>query len=209
MPDAPAADDLGGRTVSRSIALPPDALVLLIGIAASGKTTFAQRHFAATQVLSSDALRALIADDPSAQGATDDAFDLLHRILTMRLRRGRLTVVDATNVEDWARTELVANARKHRRPAVAIVLDVPLPLALERNATRAAPRPPPAAIRRQHHWLLDSLQTLAGEGFAAVHHLASEAEIDGVQVERSVPKEQPPTPMTEATESGPRARPPK
>ena len=209
MASPPAADDLGGRSVSGTITLPDDALVLLVGIAASGKSTFAERHFGPTQVLSSDSLRAMITDSPSAQGATDDAFDLLHRILAMRLRRGRLTVVDATNVEDWARTELVAAARRHRRPVVAIVLDVPLPVALERNASRAAPRPPPAVIRRQHHWLQDSLHTLAAEGFSAVHHLSSEAEIDRVRVQRSIPKEQPPTPMTEATVSGPRARPPK
>jgi protein phosphatase len=180
----PTADDPGGRSVSMAIALPPDALVVLIGIAASGKSTFARTHFAPTEVLSSDALRALIADSPSAQGATDDAFDLLHRILAMRLRRGRLTVVDATNVEDWARAELVAIARLHRRPAVAIVLDAPLAMALERNATRAAPRPPPGAIRRQHRWLADSLPSLAREGFAAVHHLRSAEEIDAALVER-------------------------
>ena len=203
------ADDLGGRSVSRTITLPDDALVLLVGIAASGKSTFAERHFLPTQVLSSDSLRAMITDSPNAQGATDDAFDLLHRILAMRLRRGRLTVVDATNVEDWARTELVATARRHRRPAVAIVLDVPLPVALERNAGRASPRPPLAAILRQHRWLQDSLHTLADEGFAAVHHLESAADIDRARIERSIPKEQPPTPMTEATVSGPRARPPK
>jgi protein phosphatase len=184
MASPPAADDLGGRSVSPVIPLPADALVLLIGIAASGKSTFAGRHFAPTEVLSSDALRAMITDDPSVQGATDDAFDLLHRILAMRLRRGRLTVVDATNVEDWARTELVAAARRLRRPAVAIVLDPPLSVALERNATRVAPRPPPAALRRQHRWLMDSLPTLAAEGFAAVHHLRSVEEIDAAQVER-------------------------
>ena len=107
MATPPTADTHGGRSVSPAIVLPADALVLLIGIAASGKTTFAARHFAPTEVLSSDAFRALIADNPSAQGATDDAFDLLHRLLEMRLRRGRLTVVDATNVEDWARAELI------------------------------------------------------------------------------------------------------
>jgi protein phosphatase len=209
MASPPTADDLGGRSVSPTIVLPRDALVLLVGIAASGKSTFAKRHFVPTQVLSSDSLRAMITDSPNAQGATDDAFDLLHRILAMRLRRGRLTVVDATNVEDWTRQELVDTARRHRRPAIAIVLDVPLAVALERNATRSAPRPPPSALRRQHQWLTESLQTLPGEGFTAVHHLVSEEEIDGVRVERSVPKEQPPTPMTEATVSGPRARPPK
>lgn len=185
MTTPPTADTNGGRFVSPSIALPADALVALVGIAASGKTTFARRHFAPTEILSSDAFRALIADDPAAQGATDDAFDLLHRLLEMRLRRGRLTVVDATNVEDWARAELLGVARRHRRPAVAIVLDVPLDVALERNAARASPRPPPAALRRQHRWLADSLPALAHEGFEAVHILRSVAEVDGARITRS------------------------
>ncbi len=185
MTDPPTADTHGGRSVYPPISLPADALVVLIGIAASGKSTFAARHFAPTEVLSSDAFRALIADDPSAQGATDDAFDLLHRLLTMRLRRGRLTVVDATNVEEWARRELLGVARMHRRSAVAIVLDVPVEVALKRNALRSAPRPPANALRRQHRWLVDSLPALAHEGFAAVHVLRSVAEVDAARVERS------------------------
>ncbi|HJP71011.1 MAG TPA: AAA family ATPase [Candidatus Limnocylindria bacterium] len=183
MVSTPTADDLGGRSVFPAISLPADALVLLIGIAASGKSTFAARWFAPTAVLSSDQMRAIITDDPSAQGATDDAFDLLHRILEMRLRRGRLTVVDATNVEDWARGQLLTLARRHRRPAVAIVLDVPLAVALERNALRAAPRPPPAALRRQHAWLRSSLPSLADEGFAAVHVIGAAADVDVARVE--------------------------
>jgi len=177
----PAADHLGGRSVSLS--LPSDALVLLIGVAASGKSTFAARHFLPTEVLSSDAMRAMITDDPHAQGATEDAFDLLHRLLAMRLRRGRRTVVDATNVEAWARAELLAAARRHRRPAVAIVLDLPLAVALERNLRRALPRPPAAAVRRQHRWLQDTLPELRDEGFAAVHHLSSAEEVDAVRIE--------------------------
>ena len=103
----------------------------------------------------------------------------------MRLRRGRLTVVDATNVEEWARRELLGVARMHRRPAVAIVLDVPMEVALERNALRASPRPPPAALRRQHRWLVDSLPALAHEGFEAVRVLRSVEEVDAVRVERT------------------------
>ena len=187
MANPPTADIHGGRSVSPAIALPADALVLLIGIAASGKTSFAAKHFGPTEVLSSDAFRALIADDPSAQGATDDAFDLLHRTLEMRLRRGRLTVVDATNVEDWARGELLRAANRHRRPVVAIVLDVPIEVALERNAKRASPRPPPSALRRQQRWLADSMPALAHEGFDAVHVLGSVDEVDAAQVERQGP----------------------
>lgn len=162
-------------------------MVVLVGIAASGKSTFARRHFAASEILSSDALRAVIADDPHAQAATDDAFDLLHRILAMRLRRGRLTVVDATNVEAWARGELLAVARKHRRPAAAIVLDLPVELALGRNRARREPRPPSAALRRQHRWLMDTLAELPSEGYVAVHHLRSEGEVDAARIERTRP----------------------
>jgi predicted kinase len=180
MASSPAADDLGGRFVV--LPIPDDALVVLIGIAASGKSTFAARHFSPTEVVSSDAMRSMIADDPHAQGATDDAFDLLHRLLAMRLRRGRLTVVDATNVEGWARGQLVEIARRHRRPAVAIVLDVPLEVAMKRNLGRPQPRPPNAALRRQQRWLQDTLVGLPDEGFAAVHHLRSPAEVDAARV---------------------------
>jgi len=169
--------------MTSTLPLPADALVLLVGIAGSGKSTFASRHFRPTQVLSSDALRGMIADDPTAQGATEDAFDLLHRLLEMRLRRGRLTVVDATNVEEWARRELVAVSRRHRRPAVAIVLDLPFETLLERNAVRPDGVRPRAALTRQSRGLRDSLLSLPNEGFDAIHRLGSAEEVDAVEVE--------------------------
>lgn len=168
----------------RTLTLPGDAMVLLIGISGSGKSAFASRHFAPTEVLSSDALRGVIADDPREQAATDDAFTLLHTILEMRLARGRLTAVDATNVEHWARRVLLGIARRRRRPSAAIVLDLPLAVCLERNALRADGRRPPAALRRQHRWLQDSLPTLAAEGFAVVHVLSSVEEVELAAVDR-------------------------
>jgi predicted kinase len=164
------------------IRLPAGALVLLVGVSGSGKSTFAARHFRPTQVLSSDALRAVVADDPRAQSATDDAFDLLHRILGMRLRRGRLTVVDATNVEEWARRELRSVARAHRRAAIAIVLDLPLSVIAERNSQRADGPRPRAALTRQARWLRDSLESLTEEGFEHVHRLGSEAEVAAARI---------------------------
>jgi len=182
MASSPTADNLGGRFVS--IDLAADALVLLIGISASGKSTFATRHFRPTEILSSDTLRSLVSDDPGDQQATDEAFELLHRLLDMRLRRGRLTVVDATNVQDWARAPLIATSRRHRREVVAIILDVPIAVANERNRARSGRRPPPAALRRQHRWLVDSLPSLPDEGVAAVHHLRSVEAVDGTVVNR-------------------------
>ena len=166
------------------VAVPGDAVVILVGPSGSGKSTFAARHFAPTEVLSSDALRAAVADDPDDQTATDAAFELLHAILAMRLGRRRLTVVDATNVEGWARERILAVARRLHRPAAAIVFDLPLATCLERNAARADPRPP-AAIRRQHARMRASLDLLAGEGFEPIAVFSSADAIDRAIVERA------------------------
>jgi len=84
---------------SPQIAVPAMGLVVLVGVSGSGKSTFARAHFKPTEVVSSDFCRGLVADDENDQSATPDAFDVLHYIVGTRLRRGLLTVVDATNVE--------------------------------------------------------------------------------------------------------------
>ena len=82
-----------------NIPIPDMSLVVLIGVSGSGKSTFARKHFKPTAVLSSDYFRGLVADDETDQSATTDAFDVLHYVLGKRLAAGRLTVVDATNVQ--------------------------------------------------------------------------------------------------------------
>ena len=163
--------------------LPADAMVVLVGPSGSGKSSFAARHFRPSQVLSSDALRAMVADDANDQTATNAAFELLHTALAMRLARRRLTVVDATSVEGWARDRLLAVAKQHRRPATAIVFDLPLALCLERNAARADRRLPPASIRRQHQRMRGSLDGLAAEGFDPLVVLATPQAVDALRIE--------------------------
>jgi predicted kinase len=163
--------------------LPVGALLVLIGPSGSGKSTFATRHFGRTQVLSSDAFRALVADDPADQTATDAAFELLHTALGLRLARRRLSVVDATNVERWARERLLGIARRFGRPAAAVVFDVPLETCLARNEARLVGRVPPAALRRQHRGMRESLAILPTEGFDRVVVIgAEEAETLAVQI---------------------------
>ena len=164
--------------------LPSDAMVVLIGPSGAGKSTFAARHFTPTQVLSSDAFRGMVSDDPRDQTATDDAFELLHTALALRLARGRLTVVDATNVEGWARERVLAVARSHRRPAVAIVFDLPLATCLERAAARTDHPVPAAAIRRHHARMRASLGGLATEGFDPICILSSSAAVRDFTAER-------------------------
>src|SRR4051812_8257816 len=118
------------------LGIPELALVALVGVSGSGKSMFASRHFGRFEVVSSDFCRGLVADDENDQAATKDAFDLLGYIVGKRLAAGRLTVVDATNVQPEARRAVVALAREHDVLPVAIVLDLPTQLCVERNADR-------------------------------------------------------------------------
>lgn len=170
-----------------TIHLPADAMVVLVGPSGSGKSTFAARHFLPTEVLSSDALRALVADDPNDQTATDAAFELLHTALAMRLARRRLTVVDATSVESWARERLLTVARRLGRPSAAIVFNLPLATCLERNAARTDRRLPPASIKRQHALMRASLDGLAAEGFDPIVVLTTTDAMEVASVERGDP----------------------
>ena len=148
-------------------AIPPDALVVLIGPAASGKSTWAASRFAPSQILSSDAYRQLVADDASDQGATRDAFRLLHLVARARLERGLLTVIDATNLTPSARRPLLALAGRFGRPSVAVLFHAPLEVVFERNARRA--RSVPADVVRRHHDLMDaSISDVRVEGYRLI-----------------------------------------
>ena len=86
-----------------ALEIPELCLVVLVGASGSGKSSFARRHFAATEVISSDTCRGLVCDDESDQGATGDAFELVRYLAGKRLARRRLTVIDATSVSPEAR----------------------------------------------------------------------------------------------------------
>jgi predicted kinase len=118
------------------IALHQLCLVALIGASGSGKSSFARRHFLATEVVSSDACRGWISDDENDQAISAQAFDLLYHIVAQRLAAGRLTVVDATNVRPEDRKRLIEMARRFHVFAAAIVFDLPDSVCNARNAVR-------------------------------------------------------------------------
>ncbi len=164
------------------IELPADALVVLIGAAGCGKSTFAAKHFLTTRIVSSDECRALVSDDPDNGRASADAFALMHFIIEKRLKRGRLTVADATNVRLGKRAPLLHLAEHYRRPAVAIVFDLPEAVCQSRNKLREERVVPFAAIRGHLKDLRASLPGLADEGFSAVHVLKSVEDADSAEV---------------------------
>ncbi len=166
------------------IQIPKLSLVVLIGPSGSGKSTFARKHFKPTEILSSDFCRALVSDDENNQASTKDAFQVLHFIASKRLAAGKLTVVDATNVQEEARKPLVELARQFHVLPVAIVLDLPDKLCEERNKKRSDRDFGPHVIRQQSSQLRRSFRNLKYEGFRHIFRLTSEDEVNTSTVEQ-------------------------
>ncbi|TKV56970.1 polynucleotide kinase-phosphatase [Nakamurella flava] len=169
------------------LTVPEVALIILIGVTGSGKSSFARRLFRPTEIVSSDACRAMVADDENDQDATAAAFELVNTIVGLRLAAGRLTVVDATSVQPAARASLLAVAKAHDVLPIAVVLDLPMDDLLTRHAARTD-RPFGAdVVRRQHDQLRRGMKQrggLSGEGFRGVHFLRSAAAVDAVTTVR-------------------------
>ncbi len=167
------------------ISIPDFALVVLIGPTGSGKSGFARKHFLETEVVSSDQCRALVADDETDLAATEDAFDLLIHTAGLRLKRRRLTVIDATSVNRADRAKLVALARRYHALPVALVLDIDPKICHARNQARPdrdfgehVPRNHSKSLRR-------GLRGLQKEGFRQVQVMASPEEVDALELTRA------------------------
>ena len=170
------------------IPVPDPSLVVLIGAAGSGKSSFAACHFDPDEVLSSDGFRALISGDPANQAVTRAAFGRLHRELARRLAERRLTVVDATNVDRGARRDLLRRATIAGLPSVAIVFDLAAELVLARNAARISRVVDEGVVRRHLALLREELDGSNGnsglQGFAGVTILRDPMAVASARVIR-------------------------
>ncbi|RUT06076.1 polynucleotide kinase-phosphatase [Dulcicalothrix desertica PCC 7102] len=166
------------------ITIPELSLVILIGASGSGKSTFARKNFQQYEILSSDFCRGLVSDDENNQKASHDAFDVLHYIANKRLAAGKLTVIDATNVQPEDRKEYIKMAREFHVLPVAIVLNLPEQLCHERNQQRPDRQFGAHVVKRHTLALRRSLRGLEKEGFRYVYVLNSLEDINNIEIER-------------------------
>ncbi len=118
------------------ISIPEFCLVVLVGPACSGRSTFARRHFKPTEVISQDDCRGQVADGEDGYGAMEDASRLAYFIAETRLKRRKLAVIDAANVYKEDRARLVRLAKENNARPVAIVVDPGEDFCLARNIDR-------------------------------------------------------------------------
>jgi alkanesulfonate monooxygenase SsuD/methylene tetrahydromethanopterin reductase-like flavin-dependent oxidoreductase (luciferase family)/predicted kinase len=157
--------------------LPDPCLVVLVGVAGSGKTTWATSRFGSWRVVSSDALRAVVGLHEHDQRASKDAFAVLERIVDARLRRRFTTVIDTIGLDPKRRAEWIALARRRGVPIHALVLGIEDRLARSRNRERD--RPVPSAIMSgQLRSFPTAVAALDDEGFDGVHHVNDADEVE-------------------------------
>ena len=166
------------------IKIPDYCLVVLIGTSGSGKSSFAARHFKSTEVISSDRCRGVVDDDENSLDATADAFSLVHFIAETRLKRRKLTVIDATNLRPEDRAHLVGIAKRYHALAIAIVLNPGEDVCRERNKARPDRQFGPHVICNQTASLKRNINKLDKEGFRYVHELRKPEDIDAVEIVR-------------------------
>ncbi len=167
-----------------NIKIPQLSFVVLVGPSGAGKSTFARQHFLPSEVLSSDYFRGLVSDDENSQAATKDAFEVLHFVAAKRLARGRLTVIDATNVQPESRKPLVQLAKTYHCLPVAIVLNPPERVCHDRNRDRGDRSFGSHVVRQQRSQLKRSLKALKREGFRHIFVMDSVEAIESASVER-------------------------
>ena len=158
--------------------IPEKCLVLLIGASGCGKSTFAKQHFLPTEIVSSDECRGTVSDDDNNQLATGDAFELLHYIVEKRMKNGRLTVVDATNVQPDSRKKLIQIADKHYYQTVGVVFNFDVDVSFERNQSRENRQFGRHVVAGHVRELRRALKTIKREGFRFVKFFNEPSQVD-------------------------------
>jgi len=167
------------------LTIPDPALVLLVGPSGAGKSTFAAAHFRPIEIVSSDALRAMLTDDPADQGASAEAFHVLSILVKGRLRRGLTTVVDATNLRAIDRRRYRQLATHHGIPTVAVAFDLPTQRYHAHNTRRPDRVVDESVVANQAERMSHALADLAEEGYAALYVIGVDQGIAEIEVVRS------------------------
>lgn len=151
--------------ISFGATIPNPALIVLLGAAGSGKSTWS-KTWPATQVLELDFFRAMVSDQAGDQTATADAVAALRTVLEARLTRKKTTVIDATHSEKALRAGLVQAARRHQVPVIAVVFTTQADECVDRQDSRTPDRAVPRHIVRAQHAAVDAaVPNLHREGF--------------------------------------------
>ena len=111
-------------------------MIVLVGLAGCGKSTYIETH--RLPALSSDSMRRLLADDETDQSIHDRVFAAMRYLLKHRIAIGcPATYLDATHLTPQDRRPYVLMGDRFNCQVEALFFDVPLAVCKERNRQRA------------------------------------------------------------------------
>lgn len=138
-----------------NVRVPKNALVILVGVSGSGKSTFANQNFPGA-VVSSDRCRRILAGDDNAhnddiQKLSEGAFLMLFAWIRARLRHNLLTVADTTALRREYREDLSKIAETEHCPVVYLFFDTSFEEALKRQSLRPAHEQVPEGVLKKQY----------------------------------------------------------
>jgi len=176
-----AQEQTANQSQEKRVRLVRPSIVLLCGPAACGKSTFAQRHFRPTQIISSDWARGRVCDDERDQRFQAQAFSLVRYLTELRLGLNRLCVVDSTALTPAHRKEYLELAKRFHVPCVVFLFDVSLEKCIERDQLRERTVGSPV-IERHYQAFNQTRADIRQEGFDQIIELGDE-DTDKAQIE--------------------------
>lgn len=116
---------------------PDNSVVLLVGVAGSGKSTFARNIFGSNSlIVSSDECRKEICGDEANQSVTAQAFELFYKKIEEGLIFGQRVIADATNIDKFGREKIYSIARKYNVTICAVVFNISINIIKKQNRMR-------------------------------------------------------------------------
>ena len=113
----------------------PD-LIMLVGIPASGKSSYARQNYKDYKIYSSDELREKLFNDVNDQVHNDELFRYIHKNIIKDLKDGNDVVYDATNIYSRNRRNFLSKLSDINCNKICIVFNVDINKCKLRNSTR-------------------------------------------------------------------------
>lgn len=181
----------------KTISIPHNSIVLLIGPSNSGKSTTLQNwvrkgYLQAEEVISSDHFRRLVSDidfldwtnQPKEVAAnlmeeysqiSRVAFDMMEKMIGARAALNKRSFIDATHLKEAEREKYRLLGKQFHVPVIAIFFDISLPVLLERDEKRTHPRGK-GRVKRHFEIMRQEIRKIQKETYYAIYSLRERDE---------------------------------
>ena len=129
-------------------------LIMMMGVAGAGKSTWIKQNYPDVEPVSRDAIRFDILDEKGGEyfDHEDEVFNSFIRQIIGSLAVDEITIADATHLNRKARLKVLSRVRKYADEVEVVWVRVPLETALRQNAMRSGrARVPNDVIKRMYN----------------------------------------------------------